>query len=226
MKNLKTVCAGFIFLFVVVPFAMGQTKSISRADAERFMAYFYDSIRYEADMETVQYIYPKIRKMWSHWVDTKREGSPGGTRVIPTQSNPASIASEDYRQSEVRQRIKELFIPSYWALHAADYDVDADRERAKRLIKRFREESSYLPTFYQLIDKEYGGDVDAYVDDLFEDSFYGNEKRMKKFLRMPSRKKMTHDPAVLYTVSKCQYVTLIRHSGYDDLLVKTPGGVQ
>ena len=190
------------------------------------MAYFYDSIRYEANLETIQKIYPKIREMWSHWVDTKREGNPGGSRVISTQSNPASIASEDYRQSEVRQRIKELFIPSYQALHAADYDVAADRERAKRLIKRFRQEASSLPTFYQLIDKEYKGNVDAYVNDLFDKSFYGNEKRMKRFLRMPSRKKMTHDPAVLYTISKCQYVTLIRRAGYGYLLVNVPDGLQ
>ena len=63
MKNLKTVCAGFMFLFVVVPFAMGQTKSISRADADRFITYFYDSIRYEADLGTLQKIYPQFRRM-------------------------------------------------------------------------------------------------------------------------------------------------------------------
>ena len=219
-KILFILIAGF--LTGMVP-ANGQTSGMSRADAERFMAYFYDSVRFEADMGTLQKIYPQTLRdlrQRDNLRDKKREGSPGGSRVIPTQSSQVSNASEDFSGIRIRKNIKNWFVPSYQALHASDYDVDADRERAKRLIKRFRQEADYLPTFYQIIDKKYKGDVDAYVDDLFDESFYGNEKRMKKFLKTPTRRKVTHDPAVLYTVSKSQYVTLIRHSGYDDLLVK------
>ena len=207
----------------------GQTTYISRADAERFMTYFYDSVRYEADMVTLQKIYPQTLRdlrLRDKLRDKRSEGRPGGSRVIPTQSSQVSNASEDFSGIRIRKNIKNWFVPSYQALHTSDYDMDADRERAKRLIKRFRQEADYLPTFYQIIDKKYKGDVDAYVDDLFDESFYGNEKRMKKFLKTPTRRKVTHDPAVLYTVSKSQYVTLIRHSGYGDLLANVPDWLQ
>ena len=167
-KILFILIAGF--LTGMVP-ANGQTSGMSRADAERFMAYFYDSVRFEADMGTLQKIYPQTLRdlrQRDNLRDKKREGSPGGSRVIPTQSSQVSNASEDFSGIRIRKNIKNWFVPSYQALHASDYDMDADRERAKRLIKRFRQEADYLPTFYQIIDKKYKGCL-LYTSDAADD---------------------------------------------------------
>ncbi len=199
----------------IVP-VKGQTSRMSKADAERFVAYFYDSIRYEAKLNVLSEFYSMLQMPYF----------PGHLRAygishlnydgnfdFTLRSNSVSRV-----KSRKKKIIKDLMIPSYQALHSPDYDAEADRARAKRLIKRFREEATVLPTFYQVIDKKYKGDVDAYVDDLFDDSFYGPEKRMKRFVKHPTRRKVVRDPAVLYSVSKSQYVALIRDAGYDDLL--------
>lgn len=98
----------------------------------------------------------------------------------------------------------------YKRLHTPDYDMEADKQRAKHLIKQFKTEATVLPTFYQLIDKKYKGDVDSYVDDLFNNSFMGNKEVLEKLIKQPTLKKLREDPVVLYTISKMQYLALIK----------------
>ena len=87
---------------------------------------------------------------------------------------------------------------------------DGERVRMKNLLKDFRLRSKKLPTIYSLIDKKYGGDVDAYVDDLFDKSVFSSKRRLKRFIRfVSSDKKLLRDPLVLYWTSMVQYNVLL-----------------
>lgn len=51
-----------------------------------------------------------------------------------------------------------------------DYNADVDRAVAKRMFHIYRENNTQLPSIYQKIDNEFGGDSDAYVDWLYDNS--------------------------------------------------------
>lgn len=99
----------------------------------------------------------------------------------------------------------------YNCMHVG-YDKAADRERMKRLIKKFRSEcESSLPSFYRTIDRKFKGNVDAYVDHIFENSLMGNERLLQNFKKKPSRKTLQNDPALQYTMSVLQYLKIFEN---------------
>ena len=60
-----------------------------------------------------------------------------------------------------------------------DYDEATDRDVAKRMFTIYRENNNRLPSIYEKIDAEFGGNSDAYVDWLYDNSqFTSYEKYM------------------------------------------------
>lgn len=51
-----------------------------------------------------------------------------------------------------------------------NYDADVDRAVAKRMFQIYRENNTILPSIYEKIDAEFGGDSDKYVDWLYDNS--------------------------------------------------------
>ena len=109
-----------------------------------------------------------------------------------------------------RKRVQYFANQLYDTLHAHMSFSDGERVRMKNLLKSFRQRARKLPTIYSLIDKEYAGDVDAYVDDLFDKSVFSSKRRLKRFIRTVNNdKKLLRDPLVLYWTSMMQYNVLL-----------------
>ena len=53
-----------------------------------------------------------------------------------------------------------------------DFNADVDRAVAKRMFQIYRENNKYLPSIYEKIDAEFGGNSDAYVDWLYDNSVF------------------------------------------------------
>ena len=53
-----------------------------------------------------------------------------------------------------------------------DYNADVDRAVAKRMFQIYRENNTILPSIYEKIDSEFGGNSDAYVDWLYDNSYF------------------------------------------------------
>lgn len=59
-----------------------------------------------------------------------------------------------------------------------DYNAPTDRKVAKRMLKIAREHMTDLPSFYtEIVDKEFNGDTDAYVDYIFDNRSLHRRKR-------------------------------------------------
>lgn len=60
-----------------------------------------------------------------------------------------------------------------------DYSVDTDRKLAKKMIAIYKEkvDPEYHPAFFATIDKEFGGSIDAFVDNMFETSPYTSQEK-------------------------------------------------
>ena len=87
-----------------------------------------------------------------------------------------------------------------------DYSAATDRKVAKALVKVFRDKvkAEDRPTFYNIIDEKFGGNIDAFVDDLYNNSVFPCEDKYKKALETPEV--LAKDPviAIVKTISPVQ----------------------
>ena len=78
-----------------------------------------------------------------------------------------------------------------------DYNAPTDRKVAKRMLRIARENMKTLPSFYEeIVDKDFGGDTDAYVDYLYDNSLFVSEESVMALIDDFSAEKVAADPAV------------------------------
>ncbi len=65
-----------------------------------------------------------------------------------------------------------------------DYDEATDRDVAKRMFTIYRENNKRLPSIYAKIDAEFGGNSDAYVDWLYDNSQLANYEKYQTVLAL------------------------------------------
>ncbi|MBP3455090.1 MAG: S46 family peptidase [Alistipes sp.] len=78
----------------------------------------------------------------------------------------AASYADQLSEVEMQDRHRNFLVNFY-----KDYNADVDRAVAKRMLAIFRENVDCLPSFYtEIIDAEFGGDIDAYVDYVYDNS--------------------------------------------------------
>ena len=92
--------------------------------------------------------------------------------------------------------------------HNKDYDHEVDRAVAKAILPALAKalQSEQLPAFYQTIEKEFKGNYDAYVDQLYDNSIMANRENLDKFLKKPSIKAIDRDLATAYSRAKVEKI--------------------
>ena len=83
-----------------------------------------------------------------------------------------------------------------------DFNLPTDRRVAKRMLKMARENMTTLPSFYaEIIDKDFGGDVDQYVDYLYDNTVVATPEKLEDFLKNYEAEKAASDPVVPFLKS-------------------------
>ncbi|HCC71195.1 MAG TPA: serine protease [Bacteroidales bacterium] len=79
-----------------------------------------------------------------------------------------------------------------------DYNPPTDRKATSAMIKVFREDvdPAFWPDFISQIDEEFGGNVDKYVDYMFDNSIFTTKDKLMSFLVDPDVEKLESDPAL------------------------------
>ena len=77
---------------------------------------------------------------------------------------------------------------------------EVERMVGKEMLKTY---AGYIPatqriTIFEVINKRFKGDSDAFIDACFEHSIFGSRANFDKFIRKPSLYKITHDWMVLF----------------------------
>ncbi|MBS0011886.1 MAG: S46 family peptidase [Bacteroidales bacterium] len=106
----------------------------------------------------------------------------------------SALASEDEEEiNEAVVRLKQRAEGFY-----KDYNAPTDRKATKAMIKVFKEDIDplYWPDFFSQIDSQFGGDVDKYVDYMFDNSIFTSEDKLMNFLTSPDAEKLETDPAL------------------------------
>ena len=128
------------------------------------------------------------------------------------EENLPAFASRQYLQ-EAFLRAVEILTPARYALSLKgeelesalkgfykDYNMPTDRRVAKRMFRIVKENCKELPSvFADVIDKEFGGDTDTYVDYLYDNSVLADETQA--LAAAASGKDFAKDPAVLLSRS-------------------------
>ena len=76
-----------------------------------------------------------------------------------------------------------------------DYNAPTDRKVAKRMLAIARENMKTLPSIYETIDSEFGGNIDAYVDFLFDNSIFADEAKVLAAVENMNSDQLLEDPA-------------------------------
>ncbi len=91
----------------------------------------------------------------------------------------------------------------YLKFYNKDYAPEVDKKIAKALLKLYAERNApeERPDFFNIIDKKYKGNIEQYVDELFEKSIYGNPLQYEKFKKHPSVSSFEKDGMVVFAQS-------------------------
>ena len=105
----------------------------------------------------------------------------------------------DMQRMEVKAEIKDpAAVKERFAAWYKDYSPATDRKVARRMLTIARENMKELPSFYaEVVDKEFGGDIDACVDDLYDHSIFTSEEKVMALLDDYAPEKIASDPAVV-----------------------------
>ncbi|MCX4301592.1 MAG: S46 family peptidase [Alistipes sp.] len=83
-----------------------------------------------------------------------------------------------------------------------DYSAATDRKVAKRMLAIARENMKELPSFYtEIIDKDFGGDIDAYVDHIYDRSQFTTPEGFAALLTDYTPEKVEADAAYPFVKS-------------------------
>jgi hypothetical protein len=79
----------------------------------------------------------------------------------------------------------------------AEYDRAMDKDMMTALLKLYQKNipANQLPSMFVTINKDFGGNIDTYVDAMFEKSLFANEASFMKFLDKPKKKTLEKDLA-------------------------------
>lgn len=83
-----------------------------------------------------------------------------------------------------------------------DYDAPTDKKIVVAMLKLVKEEidSKYLPDLYQTIDEKFGGNINAYADNMYNTSIFLNSDKVNAFFK-GENVNIEQDPLYLYGVS-------------------------
>ncbi len=91
-------------------------------------------------------------------------------------------------------------VDAFEKVHNKDYDHEVDRRVALTLIPLYAGlvEQEYRPEFSERIDKEYGGDIEASINRMYDQSLFSDRERLERFLEAPSANVIENDPAFIF----------------------------
>lgn len=114
---------------------------------------------------------------------------------VPITSDSLRMAIEK-KDKALQQQLLEALEKNYYSFANKDYAPEVDKKIAKVLLKEYIRlvAPDNLPHALKDINTVWKGDVDKYVDNLFESSIYGSNENFTRFMKKPTLKAIDRDP--------------------------------
>lgn len=192
--------------------SIGMNKAIvdndvlaTKAEQEkRFASFAQGKPEYEGVVEKidalVEKMSPALRRLEYTSEALSRAIEFGCPPALMDKMKEAIETKNDSLLQATKKQLEEV----YESIYNKDYDQQVDRAVAKAILPALAKALTpeELPAFYQTIEKEYKGDYNAYVDDLFDTSIMGSRANLDKFLKKPSVKAIDRDLATNFSRTK------------------------
>ena len=200
--------------------SIGMNKAIAsnkvreaKSEQESRFAQYADGLGdmdYQTVVGDIDYIVKKtndlvyLRTVFS---ETFIQGIEFGSPFRVMDSLKVALQAKD--KTAVTKWCEELQRVFAESVHNKDYDHEVDRKVAKVLIPLYGEMVKEYPGFYETIEKEFGGDYDKYVDNLYDNSIFSSRESLDRFLKKPTIKAIEKDPATAYSRAKNAFWSLL-----------------
>lgn len=121
------------------------------------------------------------------------------TLVSEVISNIEFIQRNIYpTNSDDTEKVKATAKAVYDWVHNRDYNHNVDRLVAKKVLPLYMSltEESERPALLNEMNKKYKGNLEKYIDHVYDNSIISNEKNFEKFLKKPTEKNLAKDAAM------------------------------
>ncbi len=173
-------------------FALAQ----SNADYQKVVAQIDEQV---ASLNNVKFVAMAFSEAF-------RRGIEFGTPYDVMEQLAEALKEKDSKKVDAYLKtLKQAFN----GIHNKDYDHEVDRKVAKALIPLYAEMTNQLPDFYALIEKEYKGDYNRFVDEMYDNSIFASQTNFDKFVKKPTVKAIEKDLATQYSRSKNDFAQKI-----------------
>ena len=116
-------------------------------------------------------------------------------------------------QTKIWKSYKEMWRKAYNVRHTTHYDETQEKSSLIKRLTVFSQKATFKPMFFKTIERDYNNSITAYVDALYEKSLMNNRRSLKRFLRVPKRKRLETDLGTEMTLSLIMYnIWLKNHS--------------
>jgi len=95
-----------------------------------------------------------------------------------------------------------LSFRNWYVKFLTEYDSKTDQEIVRAMVKLLKKEmkKESLPDFYAIIDSQFKGNIDAYVNDLYAKSIFTSPDSVQNFMENPT-KRVQQDPLYVFGIS-------------------------
>ena len=112
----------------------------------------------------------------------------------------------EYKEGEINwDYYKKEWNKSYNNRHNNNYYESEEKNNLTECLTTFSRSAKYLPLFFKIIEDEFNGSIENYVDYLYKNSIMSNKKLFKRLLKKPSCKKLDNDPGTQMTIALTLY---------------------
>ena len=225
LKLAIVLCLQFSFCLLLGQTDRGQNEDGSERNLSLFEAYLCNNFACHYDPQLLSLLY-KLQTGQSHWklsvsdFDRRTSWGPsaydsfvsdGALIVSPTMdvggSSGGGYVSNFTNFPESRILPDKLRGWLWRNYHSYRKTCNPRKEKAELVVslRQFAARATQKPYIFEVIRKDFNGDIARYVDHLYKKSFLLNKKRMYWFRNYPSTVRLETDPGVLFVISLAYY---------------------
>jgi hypothetical protein len=194
--------------------SIGMIKCIDSIGIIDIKRKYEERIQHYADSMNIPLDFEKLKKYYRDCSAATRAMTYFNESFGRRSQNELAIrAMKYYNGIEVKgpkNKPKKQYVE--FADNSDSWDKALDSEALAALIQNYRSEigdTAYLPSFYQTIDRQFGGDYTRYVNEMYDNSILMNSGTR---LKVKTTKKMQRDLGMQFGLSLIDAIANIRLS--------------
>jgi hypothetical protein len=197
--------------------SIGMNKAIvdnrvlnaKRQQEKAFLAFAKNKPEYQGVVEGIDSVTKKMGS-YNYLMTTLQEVFMGSQfnnialSVLPIMQLKQHLTANDSKS--VKKDIQNLE-GIFKNIHGQNYNDRIERGLMKTILPVYAHMTAadQRPLFFKIIDSQFGGDYNKYVDNMFDKSIFGTKENFDAFAKNPTAKALDEDPGLQYIMSSVVY---------------------